>query len=141
MPVETERKVLIIDDDIDFQFMVGTMLRNSGYIVKSVLEGKPGIAMSLARECDIILLDIELPGISGVDLGKQLKSSPDTADIPILLVSGHDECEKLFVESEANDFVQKPFSLSALMLKIHELINKATDFTRQKMAIPAPNKT
>ena len=140
MPVETERKVLIIDDDIDFQFMVSTMLRNSGYIVKSVLEGKPSMAMSLARECDIIILDIELPGISGVDLGKQLKSSPDTADIPILLVSGHNECEKLFAESEANDFVQKPFSLSALMLKIHELLDKARDFTRQKMTIPAADK-
>ena len=81
-----EGKVLIIDDDVDFQFMVGTMLRSSGYVVKSLLEGKLHTTLNLASECDVILLDIELPGMSGVDLGKQLKATPATANIPILLV-------------------------------------------------------
>ena len=68
--VGIEGRVLIIDDDVDFQFMVGTMLRSSGYSVKSLLEGKLPTTLTLARDCDVILLDIELPGMSGVDLGK-----------------------------------------------------------------------
>ena len=75
----------------------------------------------------MILLDIELPGMSGVDLGKQLKATPATANIPILLVSGHNKCETLFIESEANAFFQKPFSLSGLMSKIQELISRTKD--------------
>jgi DNA-binding response OmpR family regulator len=125
--VETEGKVLIIDDDVDFQFMVGSMLRSSGYIVKSLLEGRLHTTLSIASECDLILLDIELPGMNGVDLGKQLKATPATANIPILLVSGHNKCETLFIESEANAFFQKPFSLSGLMSKIQELIRRTND--------------
>ena len=125
--METEGKVLIIDDDVDFQFMVGSMLRSSGYIVKSLLEGRLHTTLSIASECDLILLDIELPGMNGVDLGKQLKATPATANIPILLVSGHNKCETLFIESEANAFFQKPFSLSGLMSKIQELISRTND--------------
>lgn len=139
--METEGKVLIIDDDVDFQFMVGSMLRSSGYIVKSLLEGKLHTTLNLASECDVILLDIELPGMNGVDLGKQLKATPATANIPILLVSGHNKCETLFIESEANAFFQKPFSLSSLMSKIQELISRTKDFDPEKglSSIPPPN--
>jgi len=130
--VEIEGKVLIIDDDVDFQFMVGSMLRSSGYIVKSLLEGKLHTTLNLASECDVILLDIELPGMNGVDLGKRLKATPATANIPILLVSGHNKCEALFIESEANAFFQKPFSLSGLMSKIQELISRRKDLNLDK---------
>lgn len=139
-----EGRVLIIDDDVDFQFMVGTMLRSSGYSVKSLLEGKLPTTLTLARDCDVILLDIELPGMSGVDLGKQLKSTPATANIPILLVSGHNKCETLFIESEANAFFQKPFSLSGLMSKIQELISRTKNFNAEmalKSTPPANDQT
>ena len=139
--MEIEAKVLIIDDDVDFQFMVGSMLRSNGYMVKSLLEGKLHTTLNLARECDVILLDFELPGMNGVDLGKQLKATPATANIPILLVSGHNKCETLFIESKANAFFQKPFSLSGLMSKIQELISRTKDFGAKKglSSIPPAN--
>jgi DNA-binding response OmpR family regulator len=120
--MEMDKTILIIDDDVDFQFMVGNMLRTSGYSVKSLLEGKVNSALSTARGCDMVLLDIELPGVSGVDVGKELKASPDTLNIPIILVSGHSECDKMFVESGANLLIKKPFSLSGLLTKIKELL-------------------
>jgi len=117
-----EKRVLIIDDDIDFQFMVGSMLRTSGYEVKTLLEGKLSAAVNMAGQCDIVILDVELPGTSGVDLGMELRSAPETSNIPIILVSGHADGNELFSQSKANAYIQKPFSLTALMNTIKALL-------------------
>jgi DNA-binding response OmpR family regulator len=117
-----EKTILIIDDDVDFQFMVGSMLRTCGYEVRTLLEGKLSAAVDIARKCDIILLDIELPGINGVDLGKELRLTAETSNIPIILVSGHNNVDEMFAESQANAFIQKPFSLTTLIAKVQELL-------------------
>jgi DNA-binding response OmpR family regulator len=62
------KTILIVDDDIDFQFMVASMLNLSGFCVKSLVEGKLISTIDSAKVCDIVLLDIELPGINGVDI-------------------------------------------------------------------------
>jgi DNA-binding response OmpR family regulator len=120
--MNNERTILIIDDDLDFQLMVAGVLRNNGFSVKSLVEGKVDAAIDLARDCDVILLDIDLPGVSGVDLGKELKSSTDTFEIPILLLSANIECARLSVEAHANAFLTKPFTIALLMEKIRGLL-------------------
>ncbi len=117
-----EKTILIIDDDVDFQFMVGSMLRTCGYQVRTLLEGKLTLAVDIASKCDMVLLDIELPGLSGVDLGKKLRASAETSNIPIILVSGQDNSDELFLQSKANAFIQKPFSLTTLLNKVQELL-------------------
>jgi response regulator RpfG family c-di-GMP phosphodiesterase len=116
------RTILIVDDDIDFQFMITTMLKLSGFDVKSLLEGQLMPVVDAAKVCDLVLLDIELPGTKGVDIAIKLKSLPETASIPIILCSGHDECEPLFLASKANAVFKKPFSLRQLLSKIEELL-------------------
>src|SRR5688500_3672277 len=118
-----EKTILIIDDDLDFQFMVCSMLKLSGFAVKSLIEGQMYSAIDLAKTCDIVLLDVELPGTNGVDIGKMLKTLPLTAHVPIILLSAHPECERLFIESQANSFLQKPFSLNQLLSKVKELLH------------------
>lgn len=120
--METGKKILIIDDDVDFQWMVGSVLRKNGYEVRSQLEGKPDAAWAIARECDLVLLDIRLPGVDGITIGKELKSSSETIHIPVILLSGLKGCSQMFVESQADALIQKPFSLSGLMIKIKQLL-------------------
>jgi DNA-binding response OmpR family regulator len=120
---ENEKTILVIDDDIDFQFMVTLVLQRCGYAVKSLVEGKVKSTIESAKSCDIVLLDVDLPGVSGVDLGKELKSVPETLNIPIIMLTAHTECEKLFIECGANALLKKPFSLSALLSKINELLS------------------
>ena len=120
--MEAGKRILIIDDDPDFQWMVGNMLRTNGYEVKSQLEGKTDAVWANAKESDLILLDILLPGVNGVAIGKELKSSLETTHIPVILISGQKECGQMFIESQADALVQKPFSLSGLMIKVQELL-------------------
>lgn len=117
-----EKTILIIDDDVDFQLMVGSMLRSCGYEVRSLLEGKISLAVDIASRCDIVLLDIGLPGINGVELGKKLRESGTTSTIPVILISGSNHAEEMFVQSQANAFIQKPLSLTTLMNKVQELL-------------------
>jgi two-component system, sensor histidine kinase and response regulator len=114
--------VLIIDDDVDFQMMITAMLNDHGYNVRSMYEGKNKTAVQLARVSDVVLLDIELPGDNGVDIGRHLKSHPDTCDVPIILISAHKDAFTELRESKANIFVHKPFSLSQLFIKINDLL-------------------
>ena len=117
-----EQTILIIDDDVDFQFMIGSLLRMNGYNVKALLDGNFNAALTMASECDIILLDVDLPGMNGVDLGEKLRSAPETSKIPIMIVSGHNEGDAMFHHTPANAFIQKPFSLSGLIDKIQSLL-------------------
>lgn len=129
---ENEKTILVIDDDIDFQFMVTMVLQRCGYMVKSLVEGKLHHTLESAKHCDIVLLDIDLPGVSGVEIGKELKSVPETLGIPIILLTAHSECDKLFIESRANALFKKPFALSELLSKIKELLS-----FDQKTRVPA----
>jgi DNA-binding response OmpR family regulator len=116
------KTILIIDDDVDFQFMVGSMLRTCGYEVRTLLEGKLNVAVDIASKCDMVLLDIELPGLNGVHLGKELRASPKTSNIPIIVVSGHNNVDEMFIQSQATAFIRKPFSLTTLVNKVQALL-------------------
>jgi DNA-binding response OmpR family regulator len=120
---QNKKTILIIDDDLDLQFVITTKLKACGFSVKSLLEGKLSSTFDAAKICDMILLDVQLPGVSGVHLGQQLKSTPETLSIPIIMLTGHSDSDQLFLESKANALFRKPFSLSELVVKIKELFD------------------
>jgi DNA-binding response OmpR family regulator len=132
--MESNKTILVIDDDLDFQLMIGNLLRNSGFSVRTLLEGKVDLTLDTARECDMVLLDVQLPGVSGIDLGKELKSSSETSNIPVILITGLSEPEKLFTEAQANALLKKPFALSGLVDKINELLPGSTDQSSRNTA-------
>jgi DNA-binding response OmpR family regulator len=119
---QIDKTILIIDDDVDFQLMMAMMLSERGFKVKSLFDGEFEAVTSHAKLCDLVLLDIDLPGFNGVDVGRHLKSDPETTSIPIILISGHTDAKQELTESHANFFMRKPFSLSAMLLKITQLL-------------------
>lgn len=116
------KSVLIIDDDLDFQMMISVILGNRGLKVRCLLEGKIEEAHRIARKSDIILMDVMLPGTNGIDLGKQIRSDPQTQHIPIIMISAQAEGEELVETFGPDAFIKKPFSLSHLLEKIDHLI-------------------
>ena len=120
--METGKSVLIIDDDLDFQMMVSVILGNRGFKVRCLLRGEPSAVYRIAKKSDIVLLDMQLPGTNGAELGKHLKDDPKTENIPIIMISGHADGKDLLQSSKADAFIEKPFSLSRLLRKIDELL-------------------
>lgn len=118
--IQPRKIVLVIDDDEDFQTILKVTLSQSGFHVRSLLDGK--IAATLGEEPfpDIILLDVDLPHENGVEVGKKLKANVFTRDIPVIMVSANPYVDELCKEAGASDYVQKPFALKALLQKVEE---------------------
>jgi CheY-like chemotaxis protein len=102
--------------------MISVVLGNRGLKVRSLLDGRAEEAHRIAKESDIILMDVVLPGMSGVDIGKLIKSDPGTRHIPIIMISGQVDVDDLTKTCVADAFIKKPFSLSHLLGKIDHLM-------------------
>lgn len=114
------KTILIVDDDTDFHTLVSILLKKSGYEVLSLFDGSITNVLQKIKVCDMILLDVELPIADGVEIGKRLKSDVATKDIPIIMITGHMESDKVFQESMANFLFQKPFVFAKLLARIKE---------------------
>jgi diguanylate cyclase (GGDEF)-like protein len=108
--VLVQRRVLIVDDDPTFALLAGETLRQAGY--SPVIAGNRVQAVAAFQEArpDLVLLDVELPGVSGFDLCRELRSDPRALDVPIVMVTGHDDTTSIAraYEVGATDFINKP---------------------------------
>ncbi len=121
------RKVLLVDDDEDFIETVKFYLTHSGYLVSVANNGEEAFAKLEVSKPDIVLLDLMLPGMSGTEICKKLKSDPELLSIPVLMVTAKGEREdiKYAIKVGANGYIPKPFSLPRLVERIEEVLSRA----------------
>lgn len=117
------KKIFIADDDAAILDATSLMLELMGYEVAYTLDGTT-VADSMQSSPDLLILDIWLSGIDGRDICRQLKSDPETKDIPVLMISASREIKASALASGANDFMAKPFEMQLLLDKIDSLITK-----------------
>lgn len=126
-PVEniiTDRKqVLLIDDNPEILAYLKTSLGKK-YLVLSTQRGEEGYRLATERLPDLIISDINMEGISGLDLCKQLKSSSLTSHIPLILLTGEvgSEMQVQGMEGGADDYITKPFELDVLQARMEALL-------------------
>ena len=118
--MQAAKVILIIDDDEDFQTILQNIFKQSGYKVRSLFDGEIGPSLDTYPHPDIILLDMDLPYVNGVEVGKLLKSNESTKNIPVIMVSANPFLDELCKEAGAVDYVQKPFNLKTLIQKVRE---------------------
>ncbi len=110
-------KVLVIDDD-DFQcVLLKKILSEAGFAVHTALSGEAGLSYLDNNKVDIVLLDVMMPGLSGIDTLRQLKNDPELADIPVIMVSGHHEKEVVLdcIMLGAVNYIVKPVNKEVLL--------------------------
>ena len=83
----TSAKILLVDDDMTLHEMYAERLKAEGYVVVSAYDGEEAIEKAYSEKPDIILLDIMMPKINGIDVMKKLREDEKTADIPIILLT------------------------------------------------------
>ena len=117
-------KILIVEDDEKLSRMIELELEHEGYTVNKSADGVSGLKAAEDGDHDLILLDIMLPGMSGIEVLRRLRKSKET---PVILLTARDETvdKVLGLDSGADDYVTKPFSIEELLARIRAATRKA----------------
>ena len=116
------RRVLVVEDQADNRRILRDLLSSAGYEVVEALTGEEGVAAALASRPDLILMDVQLPGIDGLEATRRIKAEPALRAVPLIIVtsyalSGDDARARA---AGADDYVSKPFSPRALLAKVRQ---------------------
>jgi two-component system alkaline phosphatase synthesis response regulator PhoP len=125
--------VLVIDDEKDLIELVRYNLQNEGFEVLAARDGESGVREALDRKPDLVLIDLMLPGIDGLEVCHRLRSDERTSRIPlIMLTAKSSEADRVVgLELGADDYVTKPFSLRELTARVKAVIRRAEERTKQ----------
>jgi two-component system alkaline phosphatase synthesis response regulator PhoP len=123
-----ERKVLVADDEIHIIHVVAIKLRNNGYEVISAENGTEAFALAREEKPDIIVTDFQMPGMTGLELVRELRRNGTTKDIPVIILTARGfavedkEKEKL----QISELLSKPFSPKELLRSIEDILYQKT---------------
>lgn len=120
-------RILIVEDENDLADLIGYNLRKAGYHAESMSEGAAVLQRVLQSAPDLIILDVMLPGLSGIQIARQLRTNTKTSTTPILMLTAKgEELDQLSgLQAGADDYVTKPFSMKVLMARVDALIRRA----------------
>ena len=121
------KHILIVDDYPDALDIWELYLRSLGYRVSTAADGAEALAQAQRLLPDLIVLDLELPQLSGVDVAKQLRANPETQDIPLIAATGYSHASQLDRAREAgfDQIVLKPCDPDDLVREIENLLESA----------------
>lgn len=125
-------KLLLIEDDGDIVEFVRMELEHEGYAVQCARDGRSGLDMALAADFDLILLDIMLPILNGLEVLRRLRAQKDT---PVILLTARDAIidKVVGLDAGANDYVTKPFHIEELFARIRVLTRAAAKDEKRRV--------
>ncbi len=118
------KTILIADDDAAILDAMAMILEDVGYTIATTTDGNEVVALQKAIVSDLILLDIQMSGVNGLDICKQFKSKEATKRIPIIMVSANKDGRRTSINAGADDFICKPFLLDIFLQKIKNQLNE-----------------
>lgn len=118
----TNKQIHIVEDDEDIRYIIAYILSEMGYAVKVSETIKDFNTQIKTYKPELMLIDVMLPDGNGLDLCLQLKNDPETAQIPIIVMSAHATAESVLQNSYTDDFISKPFDLDDLVTLIKKYL-------------------
>lgn len=118
------KKILVVDDLPENVFMLQDRLEHEGFEVITAYDGKSGIEKAQNENPDLILLDVMMPEITGIEVCKTLVNNPKTSEIPIILVTAKSGAEdtREGLEAGAFDYIKKPFNRIELLARVNSAL-------------------
>ena len=109
--------ILIVEDNERNLKLVRDVLQGKGYTTLEAVTGEEGVKLAIEQKPDLVLMDIQLPGISGIDALRILRANPDTAGIPVIAVTASvmQQDRKMITEAGFDAYVGKPISLKEFL--------------------------
>lgn len=129
-PVHEPRKsatILVVEDNEDNRIIYGTMLRAHGFVVNEASQGETAIAAARSAPPDLVLMDIGLPNMDGVEATRHLKADPRTASIPVLALTAHalQSERQRALEAGVDGYLVKPIGVVALVREVERALAHA----------------
>ena len=121
-------RILVADDDVDIRELVEFKLSTLGHDVVAVADGAAAIEACQAERPDLAVLDVMMPGVSGLDAIRAIRADPALADLPVILLTARaqeSDVETGF-DSGADDYITKPFSPRELASRVQALLSRST---------------
>jgi two-component system phosphate regulon response regulator PhoB len=121
-------QILVVDDEPDISALVAFHLARASYLVRTASDGMEALRAVEVQPPDLILLDLMLPGVPGLDVLKELKRRPETSSVPVILLTARrEETDRIQgLELGADDYVSKPFSPQELVLRVRAVLRRST---------------
>lgn len=136
----SKETILVIEDEPDIVELIQYWLEREGYLVMTASDGETGLAEALERKPDLIVLDLMMPGIDGLEVCRRLRESEATAATPILMLTARSEEADIVVGLElgADDYMTKPFSPRQLVARVRAHLRRearaeATDHAKTRI--------
>jgi putative two-component system response regulator len=120
----TPATILVVDDQVSNRKLVEALLRPEGYAIRSAGGGREALALVASGDIDLILLDIMMPDVDGIEIARRLKADPSTAAIPIIMVTSLDDRASRLAALGvgAEEFLTKPVDRAELWVRVRNLL-------------------
>jgi two-component system, OmpR family, phosphate regulon response regulator PhoB len=128
-PAAVPDRVLLVDDEPDLRQLVTFNLRDAGFEVDAVGSGQAGLALATRIRPAVVVLDLMLPDVSGMEVCRSLRADPVLADVAVLMLTARgDEYDRVLgFEVGADDYVVKPFSVRELVMRVRALARRTAE--------------
>lgn len=128
------RTILAVDDSRVNLNVLGSRLGDQGYLMMLSDNGREALDLISARGIDLVLLDMVMPGTSGIDVLTELRASRDTADLPVIMVTARSEPDAAVecLAAGADDWIAKPFAFEVLTARIERTLARAARLAELK---------
>ena len=129
----SKERILVVDDEEDILELVRYNLAKEGYHVTGALTGEDALKKARSESFDLIVLDLMLPGIDGLEVAKRLKNHPKTEAVPIVMLSAKGEEADIVtgLELGADDYITKPFSPRIMIARVRTALRRKTSKTQK----------
>ncbi|MBN1852661.1 MAG: response regulator transcription factor [Pirellulales bacterium] len=136
----SRKKIIIVEDERDMAELISARLKREHFEPIVAYDGPEGLRQIFACVPDLVILDIMLPGMSGMDVLKELRAHPQTLNIPVILLTAKSEEGDIVagLQIGADDYITKPFSMSVLIARIYAVLRRhaaAYDTTSRALAL------
>jgi DNA-binding response OmpR family regulator len=136
--MDTMKHILIAEDQTDIRDLLALNLRNAGYRVEAATNGRSALEAHIRQPADLLLLDLMMPHMDGLDVCKALRASGSTTPILMLTAKSTELDRVLGLELGADDYLTKPFSVAELLARVKALLRRADLVRAASVSTAAP---